>query len=61
VLVLRYYEDLADARIAEVLGCRQTTVRVHAHQGIARLRRLLEPSQPSVPRPGVSELVGGDT
>jgi RNA polymerase sigma-70 factor (sigma-E family) len=44
VLVLRFYEDLPDATIAEVLGCRQTTVRVHASRGLARLRELLQPS-----------------
>jgi len=44
VLVLRFYEDLPDAEIAGVLGCRQTTVRVHASRGLVRLRRLLSPS-----------------
>jgi RNA polymerase sigma-70 factor (sigma-E family) len=60
VLVLRYYEDLADARIAEVLGCRQTTVRVHASHGIARLRRLLGRSRSSVATPSAADLIGGD-
>lgn len=46
VLVLRFYEDLPDAQIADVLGCRQTTVRVHASRGLAQLRRRLEPSSP---------------
>lgn len=41
VLVLRYYEDLADDQIAEVVGCRPTTVRVHAHRGVATLRERL--------------------
>lgn len=43
VLVLRFYEDLPDDRIAEVLGCRPTTVRVHASRGLARLRETLLP------------------
>ncbi len=38
VLVLRYYEDLSDARIAELLGCREATVRSHARRGLAALR-----------------------
>ena len=38
VLVLRFYEDLADARIAEVLGCSEVTVRGYALRGLARLR-----------------------
>ena len=38
VLVLRYYEQLADAEIAEVLGCSSGTVRGYAHRALARLR-----------------------
>jgi RNA polymerase sigma-70 factor (sigma-E family) len=37
VLVLRYYEGLPDHEIAAVMGCRPTTVRVHAHRGLAVL------------------------
>lgn len=44
VLVLRFYEDMPDTEIADVLGCRQATVRVHASRGLARLRQLLSPS-----------------
>ena len=38
VVVLRYYEQLADAEIAEVLGCAQPTVRAHAHKALTTLR-----------------------
>lgn len=38
VLVLRYYEDLPDPHIAELLGCSAATVRVHAGRALARLR-----------------------
>ncbi|TDC29366.1 SigE family RNA polymerase sigma factor [Micromonospora sp. 15K316] len=38
VLVLRYYEDLDDATIAEILGCSQVTVRTHAMRALATLR-----------------------
>ncbi|WP_406829997.1 SigE family RNA polymerase sigma factor [Pedococcus sp. KACC 23699] len=38
VLVLRYYDDLPDAAIAEVLGCSPVSVRVTAHRALARLR-----------------------
>ncbi|BBH67626.1 RNA polymerase [Actinoplanes sp. OR16] len=38
VLVLRYYEDLGDRQIAEVLRCSPATVRVHAARGLSKLR-----------------------
>ncbi|HEY7174883.1 MAG TPA: SigE family RNA polymerase sigma factor [Micromonosporaceae bacterium] len=38
VMVLRFYEDLDDRRIAEVLGCAPVTVRVHASRAMATLR-----------------------
>lgn len=38
VLVLRYYEDLDDRRIALILECTPATVRSHAAQALARLR-----------------------
>lgn len=42
-IVLRFYEDLSDARIAELLGCREATVRTAVHRGLARLRKEIEP------------------
>lgn len=39
-LVLRYYEGLDDAEIAEVLGCAQPTVRAHIHRGLVGLRAM---------------------
>ncbi|MBI4943967.1 MAG: SigE family RNA polymerase sigma factor [Actinobacteria bacterium] len=41
VLVLRHYEDLPDAQIAEMLGIREVTVRSHAMAGLDRLRALV--------------------
>lgn len=38
VLVLRFFEDLDDVRIAELMDCSPATVRVHAHRGLAALR-----------------------
>lgn len=38
VLVLRYYEDLPDADIAEVLGCAVGTVRSSISRALATLR-----------------------
>lgn len=42
-VVLRFYEDLPDAVIAEVLGCRPATVRTMIHRGLAALRKEIEP------------------
>ncbi len=41
VLVLRYFEDLDDRRIAELVGSSASTVRVNAHRGLARLKETL--------------------
>jgi RNA polymerase sigma-70 factor (sigma-E family) len=37
-LVLRFYEDMSDAEVADVLGCQPATVRSHVSQGLGRLR-----------------------
>jgi RNA polymerase sigma-70 factor (sigma-E family) len=42
VLVLRYYEDLSEAEIAQVLGIPAGTVKTLARRGLARLRRSLD-------------------
>lgn len=41
VLVLRYYEDLSERAIAEVLGCRPGTVKSLTSRALARLREEL--------------------
>lgn len=41
VLVLRYYEDLNETQIAEVLRCSVGTVRSRTHRAVARLREIL--------------------
>jgi len=40
VLVLRYFEDLPESAVAELLGCSVGTVRSTAHRSLARLREL---------------------
>jgi RNA polymerase sigma-70 factor (sigma-E family) len=39
VLYLRFYEDLSEADTAGMLGCSVGTVKRHAHDGLAALRR----------------------
>ncbi len=40
VLILRYFEDLTEARTAEILGISVGTVKSQARDGLARLRAL---------------------
>lgn len=44
VLVLRYFEDLSEAQVADLLGCSAGTVKSSASRGVTRLRELLTPS-----------------
>lgn len=39
VIVLQYYEDLDNARIADILNCSQATVRSNAMRALGALRR----------------------
>lgn len=41
-IVLRFYEDMPDDRIAEILDCRQATVRSAIHRGLQSLRRVID-------------------
>lgn len=50
VVVLRYYEDLSEAEIADVLGCARGTVKSQASDALHSLKRALaavEAPQPS--------------
>ena len=38
VIVLRYFQDADDTAIAQILGCRPSTVRSHLTRALARLR-----------------------
>lgn len=40
-VALRFYEDLADEQIADLLGCRAVTVRSHISRALATLRAAL--------------------
>ncbi|MFY1617324.1 SigE family RNA polymerase sigma factor [Micromonospora sp. WMMD736] len=50
VIVLRYYEDLDDTAIAEILACSTGTVRTHAKRALTTLRRRQE--APTLARAG---------
>jgi DNA-directed RNA polymerase specialized sigma24 family protein len=52
VIVLRYYEDLTEVQISEVLGCAPGTVKSQASAAMKALRRALAAS-------GVGEVLGG--
>lgn len=41
VVVLRFYEDLSEQEIAEVLGCSRGTVKSTAHHALTSLRKAL--------------------
>ncbi|PZF82795.1 SigE family RNA polymerase sigma factor [Micromonospora deserti] len=41
VVVLRFYEDLTETQVAEVLGCSVGTVRSRTNRAIVRLRQLV--------------------
>ena len=41
VLVLRYVDQLSEAEIADMLGCRPGTVKSQASRGLAKLRMML--------------------
>lgn len=50
VIVLRFYEDLPEAEIAQVLGISVGSVKVHASRGMRRLRELVfATSRPTSP------------
>ncbi|MGO8876755.1 MAG: RNA polymerase sigma factor [Acidimicrobiales bacterium] len=41
-VVLRYYSDLRESEIAEILGCRPGTVGSLIHRGLERMRKALQ-------------------
>ena len=54
VVVLRYYEDLPDREIAEIIGCRPATVRGYAARALRALRVEMTamPGPQAAPRSG---------
>ena len=54
VLVLRYYEGHTDAEIAELLGCRPSTVRGYASRALAALRVTADPAPRELVKPALA-------
>ena len=52
MIVLRYYEDMSEAQIAQTMGCAAGTVKSQSSAAMAALRRALAAS-------GVVQEVGG--
>lgn len=48
VVALRYLADMPEAAVVAALGCAPGTVKVHAHRGLAALRRRLGHLSPHV-------------
>lgn len=51
VLVLRFYADLSEAQVADVLGCSIGTVKSNGSRAMAKLRAALTTNHPAGPRP----------
>jgi RNA polymerase sigma-70 factor (sigma-E family) len=42
-LVLRFFADLPEAEVAELMGCSVGSVKTHTHRGLRAMRRLISP------------------
>jgi RNA polymerase sigma-70 factor (sigma-E family) len=52
VIVLRFYEDLPEAKTAQILGISAGSVKVHSSRGMRRLREMVHPSGHQSADPG---------
>jgi DNA-directed RNA polymerase specialized sigma24 family protein len=43
--VLRYYSDLSEAQIAQILEISPGAVKTHAHRGLTALRKTIDPRE----------------
>jgi RNA polymerase sigma-70 factor (sigma-E family) len=60
VLVLRYFEDLSEAEIAQVLGCSVGSVKNQAARGLARLRNAAGAPPSADPERGLGPVSQGE-
>ncbi|GIH23872.1 RNA polymerase sigma24 factor [Acrocarpospora phusangensis] len=44
-LVLRFFADLPEAEVADLMGCTLGTVKAHTHRGLRAMRRLIPGDQ----------------
>jgi RNA polymerase sigma-70 factor (sigma-E family) len=49
VVVLRYWEDMSEAEVAQALGCSAGTVKSQAAKALAKLRRALQQTPVAIP------------
>ncbi|WP_214110941.1 SigE family RNA polymerase sigma factor [Acrocarpospora catenulata] len=42
-LVLRFFADLSEAEVADLMGCSLGTVKSHTHRGLRAMRQLISP------------------
>ncbi|MDH2430880.1 SigE family RNA polymerase sigma factor [Sphaerisporangium sp. TRM90804] len=42
-LVLRFFADLPEQEVADLMGCSAGTVKTHTHRGLRAMRRLIPP------------------
>jgi len=60
VIVLRYWQDLPEVEVAELLGCSIGTVKSTASRGIARLREVMGRTDPAGPPITSAATTNGD-
>jgi len=49
--MLRYFDDLSEAQVAEVMGCSVGTVKSTTSRALQRLRSIVEPHSPPATTP----------
>ncbi|MEU4407145.1 SigE family RNA polymerase sigma factor [Streptosporangium sp. NPDC023963] len=42
-LVLRFFVDLSETEVAELMGCSAGTVKTHTHRGLRAMRQMISP------------------
>jgi RNA polymerase sigma-70 factor (sigma-E family) len=61
ILILRYWDDLSEAEVAEVLECPVGTVKSSASRAVAELRRILGRDTETAPADAASEAYQEDS